>query len=1242
MHALRAGLKRIDNIKNKEKRVKQSSTDLQNDRSTWPILGFQESNGASPAKNPNSWEQISLKDDVQLLSSENLPYRFHENITENSTVFDSIERILGDESSPVNPATREPIAEYEENIPPVNNHSISQVKKISKWKQAIHAGESEQPLLVESLNNSSQGMNVNRLTPRNYSRWDPIEHDETTEPLSQRPMNNTFGIMSLRHQTSTNGDTQRKNNAWKQTNRPTRGERLEDTVRQNSKQMHVSATFDPFENSDDFGRESRKSIFEARYDFSTPRGDFQSFRTGSTRIDQIQERNEKAEKFQQSKTFNEFDRAGAPHLNDRSLQNPEYIFTTSNVVRDHNTKIFEKETSSILENKCGKNRDDHKIEDLKSFTTEKEPLALDFHETQVPKAYMESMEAGSTIQLQIEQKTGGRGHEFHHNRICHTEDHLEDAEDFGDDSTDISEETYYCKKMEHMRSIYESKCLRANLESPKKRKETVDDENTATSIISEPVGGDKNNVGLTFVALLSEFSGTLKQRTEQERAIAILEGRNISNLERVDGSSQYNKDRRNLLFDISGDRGQYPQFFLQKDPNIIVYLGNFEWLQYMNDIGSLNDETIFGVSHSLSEHTECTTRNVEVDDTEVGVFDSNIQAVNDRHSMGKDLTFSECNVYDEEQFIDSASPNQEAPDSGKLSFEDKEAECLDSATSTKSGFSSVEASPVGFESESFSEIESIDVEHLRNLGSTYDNTTIQKGLESDTIFCESASIQNSEYDGSKMLNIVTEAILDEEGVPTTAAVVVEKSASKPELNGGQCIAEARSREKTEDQSNIESSSRSGKTRRKTLLASVRTHLDSESQSNGVPSRSPSSPIKSMGNWKSSHSVTISPTAKDKKNINSELTDANKNTENPKSNFHKIKIGENILSTDILLHEKNEVDTYIDLELELKKVEDDEQKTEGQKAEEMEKQARRRARWKRRIIAEHLEKQSVDVCNTVSKKEEDPIGASLNEIEMINTFLTVLGPDFDGSLSSKELEDLHHRSENAGLRKEFIDRMLGQSAGITWGTHPSPTASDETYDDHGFTRKTPKSQSKFDCLVETFWAESSNIVGGDMVENIQAALSGDGESNIGLRSADSTESNSRWRSVDMIENIKASLSGDSSEKGWRSLDMIGNIKASLSGESNEKGWNSSDVIGSIKASLSGEGNESGWRSSDVIGSIKAALSRDSESKGGSWSSDISSGNVEATSIEKGKNEYEASGEGPMSSNDALINSSLHEC
>jgi hypothetical protein len=60
------------------------------------------------------------------------------------------------------------------------------------------------------------------------------------------------------------------------------------------------------------------------------------------------------------------------------------------------------------------------------------------------------------------------------------------------------------------------------------------------------------------------------------------------NPELVDGADPSNNDRRNTLFEISGIRGNYPQFFLVQSNNKTIFLGNFETIESMNDAGTLN------------------------------------------------------------------------------------------------------------------------------------------------------------------------------------------------------------------------------------------------------------------------------------------------------------------------------------------------------------------------------------------------------------------------------------------------------------------------------------------------------------------------------------------------------------------------------------------------------------------------------------------------------------------------------
>ena len=191
-----------------------------------------------------------------------------------------------------------------------------------------------------------------------------------------------------------------------------------------------------------------------------------------------------------------------------------------------------------------------------------------------------------------------------------------------------------------------------------------------------------------------------------------------------------------------------------------------------------------------------------------------------------------------------------------------------------------------------------------------------------------------------------------------------------------------------------------------------------------------------------------------------------------------------------------------------------------------------------------------VGSSVSEKEKrhrqkgKPLGASMEEIEMINKFLAIVGSNFDGSsLSIEERENLHHEAAKAGLSEDFLNKMLDQSAGIIlWEQRsvssddysetskiPTPLISkarietpggstftgrsfrtkgsaddmtkatletgyseDFTYDEDGFTMKTPK-ETKFSCLRNLFWMESSNVVGDDMTENILAVMSADSES-----------------------------------------------------------------------------------------------------------------------------------------------------
>jgi hypothetical protein len=148
----------------------------------------------------------------------------------------------------------------------------------------------------------------------------------------------------------------------------------------------------------------------------------------------------------------------------------------------------------------------------------------------------------------------------------------------------------------------------------------------------------------------------------------------------------------------------------------------------------------------------------------------------------------------------------------------------------------------------------------------------------------------------------------------------------------------------------------------------------------------------------------------------------------------------------------------------------------------------------------------------------PLGSTAEEIHMINRFLKVVGPDFHGiSLSMEERIDIYNKASRAMLSKEFVDKMLDQSAGVIASTRKSDTfhytprsdggnfstSTKETESVNYYTlpRTSPLKQSKFtgignytcnDTFKQYFWNESRKA-GRDILESMQAVASHDSQS-----------------------------------------------------------------------------------------------------------------------------------------------------
>lgn len=70
--------------------------------------------------------------------------------------------------------------------------------------------------------------------------------------------------------------------------------------------------------------------------------------------------------------------------------------------------------------------------------------------------------------------------------------------------------------------------------------------------------------GAQCILLVSSYTADPIQEQDQRRARDLLAAKKIA-FEEVDGALEENKELRNALFNISSQRGKYPQFFLERD-----------------------------------------------------------------------------------------------------------------------------------------------------------------------------------------------------------------------------------------------------------------------------------------------------------------------------------------------------------------------------------------------------------------------------------------------------------------------------------------------------------------------------------------------------------------------------------------------------------------------------------------------------------------------------------------------------
>jgi hypothetical protein len=1139
MQALRAGFKLVDN--NKKSDGKRRYKNPTSDRSILPMIDFVDSNGIiSPVNNITTWdpfeydknEQQQLNDSSRVKNSPN--WKDIEHDESKRYDLDRAESVTY--SSKDIPATGDsttrwqPFAEYERNMETL----------------PIEHDLRRQPINGELVKNSSEAILSNDLPPpiKYQTRWQPIEHDEGTQPLSGITTN-CFKETKPFHLDS--GDTQLKTTNWKGKGQIIKGDDNsvdrsafqksdKDNINKKYSQSQPAEIFDPFYIHDkaEFSQQNCEVLFEQCDIFEEKQTDNNLQHVSNETEPKPKQDRLYKEKKKQSQDSQPISQGRIPEYDIEFDDNVFLPFKSMEIAsrreemcchesKIHHDRLFQQ---SHIESSTSEFSEGYILQRYpKSPTISKDFLmshgvATDRNQDSNP-CFKHNSASESVEEFDKENELFRLENECDRNERINNERLTSDTL-----VTRCANRAQERKKS--LTLVDNSGCLEAGL-GPRE----IDVEDTghqdadalevavSPRDVSEEEEGEEGEEGGRFdpklIVLISKFSGTLQQRTKQDRAISILKGKKINNIEEVDGSAPINKDLRNLLFGISGVRGDYPQFFLLNDQDNVTYLGNFDWLEYMNDIGSFTNDDIFGVT--ASTFNEESPRAEVVDDSPVTATD---------YDTGKSL--SSTSIPERSKALESFKNEtiQDDGHTGEIFVKPEKSSCVGDSAKLPIDLVTDKIKPRASRDVPYIDTCSIEIESQKmNLVRT-EIEIAEADIDVDDMSSmepfNTHYVSENDRVSERYVNKLHDAV--KTAVPNIDNEVIQKAEDKLDMymDNDKSVVEESSEEIVRTPS-----------KRKMMLSSTGSLLDTDTEINNL--------IDSEQVQKISLNVTcsqsVSPTT-----FLEQSYDVEEGGNNSRETDVNVTPGF-LQKIERPLGRENDDDDDDCSKPDVPKVGSDR----AREAQER----RRKRRWKRLLLSEHDKKQSGGRGKKLSGDRKDgksPVGSSLNEINMINIFLSVAEPYFDGSgshLSTQECKELHDRARKAGLTETFTNKMLDQSAGILMyeingvcyvsKTETSPSgrsfqtkstaassSSDYIYDEEGFTRKTPKAESKFGCFKSTFWAESSNIVGAEMIENVKSALSGDSDS-----------VSSRWVGAEMIENVRSALSGDSESVSsrWRS-------------------------------------------------------------------------------------------------------------
>ena len=94
-----------------------------------------------------------------------------------------------------------------------------------------------------------------------------------------------------------------------------------------------------------------------------------------------------------------------------------------------------------------------------------------------------------------------------------------------------------------------------------------------------------------LICLISRGCHDRTQSTNQSKALDWLSTRGVPHTI-VDGNDIDQRDERNRLFEVSGIRGNYPQFFFEWKDGTINFFGNFDKIDVLNETTGLSPEIL--------------------------------------------------------------------------------------------------------------------------------------------------------------------------------------------------------------------------------------------------------------------------------------------------------------------------------------------------------------------------------------------------------------------------------------------------------------------------------------------------------------------------------------------------------------------------------------------------------------------------------------------------------------------------